>query len=106
MSDKRFNGASVARRFLFRNFDGCPFVSDSHNIYQGYVDDSRNTDNAWIETSAINCHAEFQEVDHCHLKAGSDAKNVAWIEITSSLNLFASHIDLIEAVPNRHQAHW
>jgi ADP-ribose pyrophosphatase len=46
-------------------------------IYQGYVDDSRNTDNAWIETSAINCHAEFQEVDHCHLKAGSDAKNVA-----------------------------
>ncbi|EFX76010.1 hypothetical protein DAPPUDRAFT_322829 [Daphnia pulex] len=75
-------------------------------MYQGYVDDSRNTDNAWIETSAINCHAEFQEVDHCHLKAGSDAKNVAWIKITSSLNLFASHIDLIEAVANRHQAHW
>jgi hypothetical protein len=22
------------------------------------------------------------------------------------LNLFASHIDLIEAVANRHQAHW
>lgn len=30
MSDKRFNGASVARRFLFRHFDGCPFVSDGH----------------------------------------------------------------------------
>jgi hypothetical protein len=31
MSDKHFNGASVARHFLFRHFDGCPFVSDSHH---------------------------------------------------------------------------
>ena len=75
-------------------------------IYQGYVDDPRNTDNAWMETTAINCHAEYEEVDHWHFKAGSDAKNVAWLEITSSLNLFASHIDLIETIAHHHQAHW
>lgn len=27
-------------------------------IYKGYVDDPRNTDNAWMETKAINFHDE------------------------------------------------
>ena len=25
-------------------------------VYEGYVDDPRNTDNAWFETTAINYH--------------------------------------------------
>lgn len=32
------------------------FFSNGVIIYNGYVDDIRNTDNAWIETSAINYH--------------------------------------------------
>ena len=59
-----------------------------------------------METTAMNYHAEHGEVDHWHLKAGSDAKNVMWLEISSSLNLYASHINLIETVANLHQAHW
>lgn len=27
-------------------------------MYKGYADDPRNTDNAWIETMAINYHDE------------------------------------------------
>lgn len=27
-------------------------------IYAGYVDDPRNTDNAWMETVAVNFHDE------------------------------------------------
>lgn len=27
-------------------------------IYKGYVDDPRNTDNAWMETEAVNYHDE------------------------------------------------
>ena len=27
-------------------------------VYKGYADDPRNTDNAWIETSAFNYHDE------------------------------------------------
>ena len=31
-------------------------------VYQGYIDDPRNTDNAWIETLAYNFHDETSEV--------------------------------------------
>ena len=40
-------------------------------IYKGYVDDSRNTDNAWMETVAYNFHDEDGSIlsdfkmDHC-----------------------------------------
>ena len=27
-------------------------------IYKGYVDDPRNTDNSWMETQALNFHDE------------------------------------------------
>lgn len=28
-------------------------------VYKGYVDDPRNTDNAWMETVAVNFHDEL-----------------------------------------------
>ena len=79
-----------------------------------------------METTAVNCHAENQEVDEWQFKAGSDAKQVnkkrlrkhkymnnlvsvkqvTWLEIASSLKLYASHIDLIELVAKHHGAHW
>ena len=34
----------------------------SFQIYCGYVDDSRNTDNAWMETRVINYHDETGEI--------------------------------------------
>lgn len=75
-------------------------------VYEGYVDDPRNTDNAWMETLAVNYHAENHEVDDWKFKAGSDAQQVTWLEINSSLSLFASHLELIKKVADRHEAHW
>ena len=38
-------------------------------VYKGYVDDPRNTDNAWIETIAMNFHDDTGEIlDDVHLK--------------------------------------
>ncbi|XP_041056739.1 transient receptor potential cation channel subfamily M member 2 isoform X2 [Carcharodon carcharias] len=31
-------------------------MKEAFEVYRGYVDDSRNTDNAWIETLALNFH--------------------------------------------------
>ena len=31
-------------------------------IYKGYLDDQRNTDNAWVETVAMNFHDETKEI--------------------------------------------
>ena len=40
-------------------------------IYKGYVDDPRNTDNSWMETVVYNFHDETGEfVGRLHLSAG------------------------------------
>ena len=62
-------------------------------MYSGYVDDPRNTDNAWMETVAVNFHDDSGEVfGKIKLCAGDDAGDVGWKELNSSLALYASHI--------------
>ena len=36
-------------------------------IYRGYVDDPRNTDNAWMETVVINFHDEIGDKVKGHI---------------------------------------
>ena len=68
-------------------------------IYRGYVDDYRNTDNAWMVTTVFNFHDETGEIfDKFKLKAGDDAGDVSWKEITDDLDLFASHNEFVMAV--------
>lgn len=49
-------------------------------IYTGYVDDPRNTDNAWMETAAFHFHndAVFGQYN---LVAGDDAGKAQWVTI-------------------------
>jgi len=75
-----------------------------HLIYQGYVDDPRNTDNAWMETQAVNFHVEKDQLDK--LESGSDATSVEWTTLDSKLNLYASHARFLELTAAHHQAHW
>lgn len=76
-------------------------------IYEGYVDDPRNTDNSWMETLAQNFHDEDSKfVGRFNLKSGSDACSVKWIDLSSSLKLFASHTDFLAIVAKHHDAHW
>lgn len=71
-------------------------------VYQGYVDDPRNTDNAWMETVAVNIHDVTGKCfDKFDLKAGDDAKAVQWTAITSNLQLYASHSLFIKEVYER-----
>lgn len=71
-------------------------------VYRGYVDDPRNTDNCWMETVAMNFHDEDGTVfDKFKLKAGDDAAAVAWVAITHDIKLFASHNDFVHTVYNR-----
>ena len=39
-------------------------------VYSGYVDDPRNTDNAWMETVAYNFHDESDILKSLKLSAG------------------------------------
>jgi ADP-ribose pyrophosphatase len=51
-------------------------------VSEGYVDDPRNTDNAWLETTAIHTHLAFDVADKMVLKAGDDAADFSWIKIS------------------------
>ncbi|XP_021574503.1 ADP-ribose pyrophosphatase, mitochondrial isoform X2 [Carlito syrichta] len=76
-------------------------------IYKGYVDDPRNTDNAWMETEAVNYHDETGEImDNLTLEAGDDAGKVRWVDISNRLKLYASHSQFIRLVAEKRDAHW
>eukprot|EP00096_Caligus_rogercresseyi_P004086 TRINITY_DN18226_c0_g1_i1.p1 TRINITY_DN18226_c0_g1~~TRINITY_DN18226_c0_g1_i1.p1 ORF type:complete len:300 (-),score=63.88 TRINITY_DN18226_c0_g1_i1:1-900(-) len=83
------------------------FFSKGIEIYKGYVDDPRNTDNAWMETTAFLFHDEDgKEIASFDLKAGDDAVDLKWIDISNALELYASHSDLIRRVVELKEAHW
>lgn len=83
------------------------FSAHGREIYTGYVDDPRNTDNAWMETTAYNFHdATGELLGGLKFEAGDDAKNVRWMDIDQYMQLYASHREMIASVASFHMAHW
>eukprot|EP00111_Clytia_hemisphaerica_P020922 TCONS_00061696-protein len=79
--------------------------SNGVEVYKGYVDDPRNTDNAWMETVACNFHDDTGEVfGEFQLKAGDDAQAVRWQRVSGNIPLFASHVGILEQVAKMHNA--
>ncbi|EGD83025.1 NUDT9P1 protein [Salpingoeca rosetta] len=71
-------------------------------IYRGYVDDPRNTDNAWMETTVMNFHDDKGDVFGAfELTAGDDAGAVTWVPITPGMPLYASHYDFVKETYKR-----
>lgn len=78
------------------------FSQEHFVVYRGYVDDPWNTDNAWMETEAVNYHDETREVmDLLPLEAGDDAEKVRWVDINDKLKLYASHSQFIQLVAEK-----
>ncbi|CAF3346898.1 unnamed protein product [Rotaria sp. Silwood2] len=81
--------------------------SKGYKLYESYVDDPRNTDNAWMETVAMHFHDETgQLTDHLDLHAGDDADKVVWCTVDRTLQLYASHKDFLKAAVDRFDAFW
>lgn len=60
-----------------------------------------------METVAQNFHDETGDgVSRVRLKAGDDAGEVAWMEASHQLKLYASHVDFIKEVVERKKAAW
>ncbi|XP_011307031.1 ADP-ribose pyrophosphatase, mitochondrial [Fopius arisanus] len=75
-------------------------------VYKGYMDDPRNTDNAWIETTAVNFHDnEGSAFSKMPLTAGGDSYNVKWVDIDESLDIDAEHKKLLQFVVRLRNAH-
>lgn len=76
-------------------------------IFRGYVDDPRNTDNAWMETIATLFHDDKGiHVGMLKLHAGDDAVGVKWVDLDRSLQLYANHISFLEKIAIRLKCHW
>lgn len=83
------------------------FDENGVEVYSGYVDDPRNTDNAWMETTAYNFHDESGDIlKNICFEAGDDAGKVKWLDINQNLELYASHREILEQVATRLNAHW
>jgi ADP-ribose pyrophosphatase len=78
-------------------------MGEGHCIYRGYVDDPRNTDHAWMETTAKHLHLKPETADKMNLLAGSDAKAVRWMPLVPEnvRSLYASHCALVKATFTR-----
>lgn len=74
-------------------------------VYKGYVDDPRNTDNAWMETVCFHFHCSDELGRQLPLRAGDDATSVRWLDVDPSSNrfakLYASHRQWVEQVARR-----
>ena len=76
--------------------------SNGKVVYQGYVDDPRNTDNAWMETTAYWFHCSPELGAMLPLASGDDAAAVMWLDVNRSdtkyANLYASHREWVDEV--------
>jgi ADP-ribose pyrophosphatase len=69
-------------------------------LYRGYVDDPRNTDNSWMETVVFHEHlGEAHPLLDIAPTAGSDARAAQWIPLTRELinGLYASHPSFVKS---------
>ena len=65
-------------------------------VYKGYVDDPRNTDNAWMETVAmLFFDSDGTLTTNFKLQAGDDAGGVRWATYEAGMPLYASHTEFI-----------
>ncbi|XP_064135610.1 transient receptor potential cation channel subfamily M member 2 isoform X2 [Loxodonta africana] len=72
-------------------------------VYKGYVDDPRNTDNAWIETVAISIHFQDQnDVDlqqlNSHLHSHDPEVSFRWQVVDRCIPLYANHKTILQKV--------
>jgi hypothetical protein len=64
------------------------------------MDDTRNTDNAWMESVSVHFHASDALAQKLVLRAGTDfgVTDVRWVDVNDVLNgkvpLYANHSDL------------
>jgi len=83
------------------------FFAGGEEVYKGYVDDPRNTDNAWMETVAFSFHDDTgSKVGQFPLTAGDDAANICWMELSSQISVYASHKKMLKIVVEKLDAHW
>jgi ADP-ribose pyrophosphatase len=99
-------GSAAAKRELKEEAGLDIDFSQAPIVYQGYVDDPRNTDNAWMETTAVHVHLTDEQVGIMEPEAGDDAIDFDWMPLVDEKikTLYASHSELVRAMLRHRKA--
>ncbi|MCB1189749.1 MAG: phosphotransferase [Leptospiraceae bacterium] len=78
-------------------------LHDAHNLFSGLVDDYRNTDHAWMESTALHKHISSAETVKLKPSEGKGVSDVAWVVLSPEIvqNLFANHANFIKKALER-----
>ncbi|XP_075686020.1 transient receptor potential cation channel subfamily M member 2 isoform X1 [Rhinoderma darwinii] len=86
-------------------------LNESIEVYKGYVDDPRNTDNAWIETTALSLHFEKQD-DPLLLELNQNIQthekdiSIRWQVVDQKIPLYANHKDILQKAVDCYNAYY
>ncbi|XP_029385890.1 transient receptor potential cation channel subfamily M member 2 [Echeneis naucrates] len=79
-------------------------LSEGTKVFEGYVDDSRNTDNAWVQTTVVNIHLARTSqviVDINNMMLSSHG-SLQWQEVSSKTRLSQNQRDSLRLVAELH----
>nr|DBA20103.1 TPA: hypothetical protein GDO54_015833 [Pyxicephalus adspersus] len=86
-------------------------MNKGSEVYKGYVDDPRNTDNAWIETTAVSLHFDREddpallEVKQ-NIQSNDQELSVRWQVVDQKIPLYANHKDILQKVVDCYNAYY
>ncbi|KAG8544923.1 hypothetical protein GDO81_021619 [Engystomops pustulosus] len=78
-------------------------------VFHGYLDDPRNTDNAWIETLAINIHFDTKESNDLFLKNLKESDfevSLRWQLLDHKIPLYANEKEILQRTAEHHNANY
>ncbi|XP_055727936.1 transient receptor potential cation channel subfamily M member 2 isoform X3 [Salvelinus fontinalis] len=77
-------------------------------VHEGYVDDIRNTDDAWVETTVLNIHLDRRsllmvDINHMAENTLGCVELVQWMEVSSRTRMASYQRDALRRVAELHQ---
>ncbi|KAM9804599.1 transient receptor potential cation channel subfamily M member 2-like [Neosynchiropus ocellatus] len=79
-------------------------LATAAKVFEGYVDDARNTDNAWVVSVVLNVHlvrSSVEDVEIMNMIALSNS-SLKWKEVSSKNGLRSNQSDALRRVAERH----
>ncbi|XP_078514895.1 transient receptor potential cation channel subfamily M member 2-like isoform X2 [Lissotriton helveticus] len=84
-------------------------LKEGQEVYRGYLDDPRNTDDAWVETRAVNVNFEIslsRDILELHLHTLESTDSFRWQIVDEKIPLYANMNYILQEVARRLDAHY
>ncbi|XP_043916462.1 transient receptor potential cation channel subfamily M member 2-like [Protopterus annectens] len=86
-------------------------LKQGREVYKGYIDDGRNTDNAWVETTAINIHFDvdddlMRQLNKACSQTASSETVLRWQLVDQNITIHESHKPILQKVSALHEAYY